>query len=717
MSILKDVSLRPTTGPTVLSRRPIVRLRAAPLSLQARSTVVAGWTKAIEALARGFTDTEIDTALILPLQTRTPTDENSHLQVGSLVARIATSLMQKASAATGEFNAVASDSAYVLAFWNDWMEGVGIIAGRHAVQLCELSFAAPEKLQEAIRADLAHVFAARVDSFIGPMVHAAEARDIPWRSLRRGYPVLSYGQGARQQLFHGTMSNLQSRACVHLTTRKHLSVGLLRAAGLPVPENELVNSRNEARAAARRLGFPIVVKPNAGSRAANVTLNLMSEEEVVKAFEACERLGMRTLVERQYPGLPYRVTVCDGKAFGALFHAIPFVTGDGETSLRDLIARTNEKRRMVVDDDHILPTPLRTEEFVEEMEWRLREQGITLDDVPAFGRRILLTITPALGRGGIQVDVTNQMHPDTLELAEEAARVLQSRHLGVDFLITDITKPHDEAPLVINEVNAAPGVRSHIFVQGPARDLPESLFSPFFSSGDEGRIPIAAVIGGEAGDCLNLLTRLLSSAGETAGFANSNHAHVNGFDLRPAEGAAAHPGRALLRDRRPSVAVMAFDFDDIILRGLPSDRFDVVAIPRDLLRSGLQPVQQQALETLVGLPGDMLVLPHDTAADNLCLAAPHRRLILVADKVDDTTSPAPKTNLVAAEKAEGEVRLVAYQGGNKNPLGRIPVSVYDGQIHAWAAAILLGLKRDALLISRLISKQSRKPPLDLVEHR
>ncbi len=705
MSILRNPRLGTSNGPSVLSRRPIVLLRAAPLAPETCSFLTTAWDTALQTLIGGLERVAANPTLLRADPPHPLSKETCHLCIGDLVARLATILMRKAAAPEGDFEAIPGPGREVAAYWNDWMEGVGVLAGRQAIKLMELAFAEPAALERAVPAALSAVFAARLDSFYAPMVQAAEARGLPWHSLRRGFPVLAYGQGARQQWFHGTMSNRQSRASVHLTSRKHLSIGLLRAAGLPVPEHRLVNSAAEARTAAEKLGFPLVVKPNAGSRAANIWLNLSSEDAVVEAFETCQRLGMRTLVEKQYPGLPYRVTVCNGRAFGALLHAVPCVVGDGRTRLRDLIERTNRSRHLAVADDYILPTPLRTEEFAEQMEWRLHDQGITLNDIPAAGRRVFLTLTPALGRGGLHVDVTEQMHPDTLSLAEEAARILHASHLGVDFLITDITKPHSESPLVINEVNAAPGVRSHIFVEGPPRDMAEAVLAPYFPPGDEGRIPIAAALGSTATACLPLLVRLLTAAGETAGYADSDKAHVDGYTLRPAEGVAAHPGRALLRDKRPSIAAMAFDFGDVLHRGLPSDRLDVVALGRDVLTGEMQASQRRALETLVALPGSILILPLEAEAGDLRDAAAHRRLILVADEPDGDASRPRETTLVAAERKADSVWIGFDDGYNRNPLGRIPLDAYRTGLHAWAAALLLGLGLDALTIARLTSTQ------------
>lgn len=709
LNILNKASLQASCGPTVLSRRPVVRLQAAPLTAEAQRSLQTTWDRASGALAAGLAAVGIDTALLTTTTGRPPDGAASHLVLGDLLARCAASLMREASAPGNEFGTVASENGEVRAFWNDWMDGVGVVAGWQAIHLVNLAFADPGQLDAACTATLKAVFDARVDPFLYPMVRAAEARGIPWHAMRPGSEILSYGQGNRQQWFHGTMSNRQNRACVHLTLHKHLSIALLRDAGLPMPEHEVVKSAEEAQAAAARLGFPVVIKPDSGSRAQNIALNLTNEAAVAEAFEACHSLGMRTLVEKQYPGLPYRVTLCGGKAVAAARHAVPYVVGDGNSTLRALIDDWNKAHARAVEDHYRLPLPLKTANFTEEMNSCLREQAIGLDDFPLAGREVFLAIVPSLQRGGIHVDMTEKIHPRTLELAEEAGRILHAENLGVDFISTDITRPHEEVPLVINEVNAAASPRTHVVVPEAPRDLSDLLFAPFFPPGDSGRIPIAAAIGAEAKKPLRILEGLLAAQGETVGFADSTTATVEGYRLRPAEGAAAHPGCALLRDKRPSLAVMSFTDRDITAHGLPSDRLDAVAVTHDMIAAARDEISRGILETLVSLPGDTLVIPDTADTAWLEAAGSHRRVIRVADQTAPHAAPAADVTLVTVEELSGRTQLVVYQEGRKDPLGRLPHASDDNTATAWATALLLGLGNDAIAILRLVTEQGDGP--------
>ena len=88
----------------------------------------------------------------------------------------------------------------------------------------------------------------------------------------------------------------------------------------------------------------------------------------------------------------------------------------------------------------------------------VREQGYGMDDVPPEGTMVKLTLTGNMSTGGISIDRTFEAHPDNVEIAEEAARVVGLDVAGIDFISPDIAEPVRETGGAICEVNAAPGL-------------------------------------------------------------------------------------------------------------------------------------------------------------------------------------------------------------------------------------------------------------------
>jgi len=101
------------------------------------------------------------------------------------------------------------------------------------------------------------------------LVAAAEDRDIPWLRLNR-YSLVQFGHGRYQQRIQATTTSRTSNIAVELAGDKEETNGILRDLGLPVPEQRIVRSASDAKRAARRIGFPVVLKPLAGNHGRGV---------------------------------------------------------------------------------------------------------------------------------------------------------------------------------------------------------------------------------------------------------------------------------------------------------------------------------------------------------------------------------------------------------------------------------------------------------------
>src|SRR5206468_12728236 len=103
-----------------------------------------------------------------------------------------------------------------------------------------------------------------------------------------------------QQRIRATMTSLTGALAVDVAGDKKLTTQLLAAAGLPVPRSEIVRTEEEAVAAARRIGFPVVTKPVDGNHGRGVMLDLGDERAVRSAFKKsmAEARRPQAVVER-----------------------------------------------------------------------------------------------------------------------------------------------------------------------------------------------------------------------------------------------------------------------------------------------------------------------------------------------------------------------------------------------------------------------------------
>ena len=105
------------------------------------------------------------------------------------------------------------------------------------------------------------------------LIDEAVSRDIPFIRLDR-HSLVQFGHGVHQQRIRATMTSQTSAIGVDIASDKSLTNRLLDSAGLPVPRSEVVETEEEAVAAAKRLGYPCVVKPLDGNHGRGVHLDL-----------------------------------------------------------------------------------------------------------------------------------------------------------------------------------------------------------------------------------------------------------------------------------------------------------------------------------------------------------------------------------------------------------------------------------------------------------
>ena len=105
----------------------------------------------------------------------------------------------------------------------------------------------------------------------------------------------------------------------------------------------------------------------------------------------------------------------------------------------------------------------------------VREQGFAMDEVPPKDKMVKLALTGNMSTGGISVDRTFDAHPDNIEIAEEAARMIGLDVAGIDFICPDITEPVREAAarsLRDGETFDADGLARHVRDGLPAYAVP-----------------------------------------------------------------------------------------------------------------------------------------------------------------------------------------------------------------------------------------------------
>src|SRR4029434_8804438 len=232
----------------------------------------------------------------------------------------------------------------------------------------------------------------------------------------------------------------------------------LSAAGLPVPRSQSVRALDDAVRLANRIGYPVVLKPLDGNHGRGVMLDLRNDADVRQAFDIAKsesRNGL-VIVETYITGRDYRCLVIDGK-IAAIAERVPaHVIGDGVLTINELVAETNADPRRGVGHEKVL-TRIKIDQAAIDL---VAAQGFNVDDVPPEGKMIKLTLTGNMSTGGISIDRTFEAHPENIEIAEEAARVVGLDIAGIDFIAPDLAEPVRETGGAVPERRGAPRGRT-----------------------------------------------------------------------------------------------------------------------------------------------------------------------------------------------------------------------------------------------------------------
>ncbi len=461
-------------------------------------------------------------------------------------------------------------------------EQVGLEAGKMAVALVN-HLVAPD--------DQAHFFdfAPEMERLIllaerqafGPSTQAlideAVSRDIPFIRLDR-HSLVQFGHGVHQQRIRATMTSKTSAIGVDIASDKSLTNRLLDSAGLPVPRADVVDNEEDALRAARRIGFPCVLKPLDGNHGRGVHLDLRTDEAVRAAFHGAlaQSRGGDVVVESYVAGNDYRCLVIGGKV-AAIAERVPAsVTGDGEHTVRQLVAHANSDPRRGIGHEKVL-TRIRLDSAAEEL---VQAQGFSMEDVPQADTWIKLALTGNMSTGGTSIDRTIEAHPDNVEIAETAAQIVGLDVAGIDFICPDIASPVRESGGAIVEVNAAPGFRMHTHpTEGEPQYVARPVIDNLFPPGSASRIPIIAVTGTNGKTTtVRMIAHILKLMGRRVGMTSTDGIVIDGRLIKKGDMSGPKSAQMVLQNPTVDTAVFEVARGGILREGLGYDRNDVAVV-------------------------------------------------------------------------------------------------------------------------------------------
>lgn len=301
--------------------------------------------------------------------------------------------------------------------------------------------------------------------------------------------TIHLGEGFRTRLLGKGFTEVTKKLGYRFAQDKMETARLLQGYGLPTPRQREAGTIAEALEAAHKMGYPVVVKPRAGSKGAGVSVNVRTDDEMRKAYRYAEDDGSGVIIETFIPGTDHRLLVINGQVVAAVQRIPAKVRGDGIHRVSELMERANRLERR--DGLYLYPMT-----FDDEVAQTLAKQGVAMNSIPKEGRTVYLRGAANQSLGGTTVDVTDVVHPDNRVAAMAAAEACLLDVAGVDFVIPDIRQSWRAMGGGIVEINAGPGIDLHMApTVGASRDISRQLVRALFPADTPSCIATVVVAG------------------------------------------------------------------------------------------------------------------------------------------------------------------------------------------------------------------------------
>lgn len=270
-------------------------------------------------------------------------------------------------------------------------------------------------------------------------------------------PIFEVEKNKRKAIICGNVTQNTSYLGMQLAVDKFATNQILNSHNFPVPEQRVIKKKADLEELFKRHS-KVVIKPQVLRCGKGVLTENLDLGEAIKSYQSLKRCYRRLIAEEQVSGKDFRVLVIGYKVVAVLERIPPFVEGDGQSTIMELIEKENH-------------SPLRKEGIVlkkikvdRRIKLYLKSKGFSLKSVPPKGTKVQISNVANISAGGIGKDVSSQIHPTNKKLAIAAARLLNLDIAGIDIIAPSIKEPITKNGGKIIEINGGPDITIHYAV-------------------------------------------------------------------------------------------------------------------------------------------------------------------------------------------------------------------------------------------------------------
>ena len=282
---------------------------------------------------------------------------------------------------------------------------------------------------------------------------------------------------------NGNMTSHDSYISPLIMENKVVTKKVLAKAGFNVPQSlEFTDVKSAVENFPLFENRAVVIKPKSTNFGLGISIfqqGVTDRDDFAKAVEIAFREDKEIMVEDYLLGTEYRFFVLGDQTLAVLLRVPANVIGDGVHTVAELVAAKN---------DHPLRgdgsrTPLKKIALGDIEQLQLKEQGLTVNSIPAKEQLVQLRANSNISTGGDSIDMTDEMHASYKEIAVGISKAMGAAVCGVDLIIPDLKQPAEPSlhSWGVIEANFNPMMMMHIFpFSGQSRRLTMNVIKMLF---------------------------------------------------------------------------------------------------------------------------------------------------------------------------------------------------------------------------------------------
>ena len=282
-------------------------------------------------------------------------------------------------------------------------------------------------------------------------------RNLPFEIIDADNNLIAVKYNNKEYIIHeGTISDANSLIAYWISNDKWMTRQFLKRKGIRQATGILL-ARNYQPEQLNSIDFPAVVKPVDTDHGIAVSTNIQNREDLKLAISSAFSHSEKVIVEEYFKGQEYRFLVIDEKIRAIAYRVPANVTGDGQSTIKQLIDEKNKGRG--TDYRH----PLLKITIDEEVYRHLKALSLTPQSILKDGEKIYLRNNSNLSTGGDSIDVTDDMPDFYKDVAVKSAQAAGLNIAGIDIIIGDMKRSPSTENYIVVELNAPAMLSMHDF--------------------------------------------------------------------------------------------------------------------------------------------------------------------------------------------------------------------------------------------------------------